>query len=70
MPAMMFVAWPVVDACATCLTGLVVGARVVLGDVHQRAVSTRPDDRTRRTAAIVVICRWRPTPPIIQSVTK
>ena len=22
MPAMMFVAWPVVDACATCRTGL------------------------------------------------
>ncbi len=36
-PAMMLVAWPVVEAFATCRTGRVFGRGVVLGDDDHRA---------------------------------
>jgi hypothetical protein len=45
MPAMMLVAWPVVDACATWRTGLILGRRVVLGDDDHRGRQREADER-------------------------
>ena len=42
---MMLVAWPVVDACATCRTGSVFGRRVVLGDDDHRGRERESDQR-------------------------
>ena len=68
-PAMMLVAWPVVDAGATCCTGLKSVAGVVLGDDDHRRRQHQPDQRRAdRAAAATARGSPRPMSPIIHRV--
>jgi hypothetical protein len=49
-PAMMFVAWPVVDALRDVLAPGVLRAGVVLGDPHQRGRQREADQRAPKSA--------------------
>ena len=55
-PAMMFVAWPVVEASEMRLTGPQLRAGVVLGDDHQQRGDDEADERAEVEPAPATSC--------------